>query len=99
MFMKLRKPLSLVLALTTIFPLVPTCVVCTSKSVLIGGRATERTACAQNLGYIELPAHSGAQRAVASPVKTTERPSPVCQWARTGSEFILPLAPGFEPTG
>ena len=51
MFRKFRKPASLSSASTMILPLSPTCVVLTSKSALIGGRATPRTTCAQNLLY------------------------------------------------
>src|SRR5262245_7066650 len=98
MFIKLRNPVSLEFALTTTCPLFPTCVVCTSKSVLIGGRDTDRTACAQNLAYIGLPTHAGAQRLVASDVNAMHRPSPVCQWASSGSVLILLFAPTFAAT-
>jgi len=52
---KFKNALSRLSASTVIFPLSPTCVVCTSKSALIGGRDTPRTICAQNFPYSPVP--------------------------------------------
>src|SRR6266481_10099549 len=89
MLRKFRKLSSLLTASTTTFPLVPLRLVCTSKSVLIGGRDTPRTTCAQNFPNEGEATHCDAHFPVASPVNTTDLPRPACQCARTGS-FIAP---------
>src|SRR5689334_11773974 len=95
---KLRYLLSLPTASTTILPLSPVMVVWTSKSEDMGGRETPRTICAQNFEYSAEPSHCEAQIALASLVKTADRPRPACQWAMIGS-CNLPAAMGMTTLG
>src|SRR5687768_8572963 len=74
------------------------CTVCTSNSALSGGRATVRTTCAQNFGYIALPTHCAAHLLCASLVNTAARPKPVCQCASTGS-LCVPATIGISICG
>src|SRR5262249_412188 len=90
---KFRNALSRLSASTVIFPLSPTCTVCTSKSALIGGRETLRTTCAQNLATSLEPTQFAAHLLCASLVHTTALPRPVCQFASSGSVAAI-----FPPT-
>src|SRR3954470_13603158 len=59
--MKLRNDASLLSASTTILALFPSTTIDASSSLLIGGRATERTTCDQNRSYIVDETHCAAQ--------------------------------------
>src|SRR6185437_2914538 len=85
MLRKFKKLSSLLTASTTTCPLLPSRFVSTSKSLLIGGRETDRTTCAQNLLKAGDCTHCGAHLPVASLVKTADLPRPACQCAKIGS--------------
>src|SRR4051812_13740394 len=86
-FRKFMNPLSLFTASTVTCPTLPSCVTRMSKSVDIGGLATDRTTCAQNFPYDPDAAQYAPPRCVASDVYATALPSPACQLARIGSLF------------
>src|SRR4051812_48890955 len=65
-FMKFRNDASLFSASTTILALLPSTVIDASRSLLIGGRETPRTTCAQKRSYISLCTHDAPHLVVAS---------------------------------
>src|SRR3954454_14841077 len=97
-FRKLAYSPSLSSAVTVISPWVPSIVVRTSKSPLIGGRETPRIIWANSLLYAVELTQPAPHTRVASLVQTADLPRPVCQWARIGS-LSAPVASGISTLG